>query len=121
MDVLEKANSPRGGGAKLRVSQGRDGRTAEGREFNTDYILTSLSAVNYGGLRRRQLLNVEKNQVRKIRDPDLTRLRDLPRAEAMRIAMIKHGWDAATAGRKVDIEQGRYAEEMAGRENQQGA
>lgn len=66
-------------------------------------------------------MNVETNQVRKIRDPDLTRLRNLPRAEAMRIAMIKHGWDAATAAEKVDIEQGRYAEEMAGRENRQGA
>jgi hypothetical protein len=79
------------------------------------------SAVNYGGLRRRQLLNVEKNQIRRIGAPDLTKLKDLPRAEAMRIAMIKHGWDAATAGRKVDIEQSRFAEEMAGRENQQGA
>jgi hypothetical protein len=66
-------------------------------------------------------LNVETNQVRKIRDPDLTRLRDLPRAEAIRIAMIKHLWDAATAAEKVDIEQDRYAEEMAGRENRQGA
>ena len=79
------------------------------------------SAVNYGGLRRRQLLNVDTNQIRKIRDPDLTKLRDLPRAEAMRIAMIKYGWDAATAARKVDIEQGRYAEVMSVRENQQGA
>jgi hypothetical protein len=66
-------------------------------------------------------LNAENNQVMKIRDPDLTRLRDLPRAEAMRIAMIKHGWDADTAGRKVDIEQGRYAEELAVGENQGGA
>jgi hypothetical protein len=77
--------------------------------------------VNCGGFRRKQLLNVESNQVRKIRDPDLTRLKDLPRAEAMRIAMIKHLWDAATAAEKVDIEQGRYAEEMDGQENQQGA
>jgi hypothetical protein len=66
-------------------------------------------------------LNLENNQVRKIRDPDLTKLRDLPRAEAMRIAMIKHGWDADTAGRKVDIEHGRYADEVAGLENQGGA
>ncbi|HJQ28197.1 MAG TPA: hypothetical protein VJ827_02575 [Rubrobacter sp.] len=66
-------------------------------------------------------MNVETNQVRKLRDPDLTSLRDLPRAEAIRIAMIKNGWDADTAGRKVDIEQGRYAEELAARENQEGA
>jgi hypothetical protein len=77
--------------------------------------------VNCGGLRRKQLLNGETNQVRRIRDPDLTRLRDLPRAEAMRIAIIKYGWDADTAGRKVDIEQSRYAEEVAARENQEGA
>jgi hypothetical protein len=32
-------------------------------------------------------------------------LRDLPRAEAMRIAMIKHGWDAATAAKRVDIQR----------------
>ena len=66
-------------------------------------------------------MNVEKSQVRKLRDPDLTRLRDLPRAEAMRIAMIKNGWDADTAGRKIDIEQGRYAEDVAARENREGA
>lgn len=66
-------------------------------------------------------MNLEKNQVRKLRDPDLTRLRNVPRAEAMRIAMIKNGWDADTAGRKVDIEQGRYAEESATRENREGA
>jgi hypothetical protein len=34
-----------------------------------------------------------------------SRLRDLPRAEAIRIAMIKYGWDAATAAKRVDIEQ----------------
>ena len=48
-----------------------------------------------------------------MREPDLARLRGLPRAEAMRIAMIKYGWDAATAARKVDIEQGR--QELADR------
>ena len=66
-------------------------------------------------------MNGETNQVRKIRDPDLTRLRDLPRAEAIRIAMIKHLWDAATAAGKMDIEQGRYAEVMAARKHRQGA
>jgi hypothetical protein len=35
----------------------------------------------------------------------LSRLRGLPRAEAIRIAMIKHGWDAATAAKRVDIER----------------
>ena len=52
-----------------------------------------------------------------IREPDLTKLRPLPRGEAMRIAMIKYGWDAEIAGRKVDAEQARYAQEMAGLEN----
>jgi hypothetical protein len=66
-------------------------------------------------------LNLEKYKVRRIRDPELTTLRDLPRAEAIRITMIKNGWDADTAGRKVDIEQGRYAEEVDARENQEGA
>ena len=36
---------------------------------------------------------------------NLGRLRDLPRAEAIRIAMIKYGWDAATAAKRVDIER----------------
>ena len=44
-----------------------------------------------------------------VREPYLSRLRDLPRAEAMRIAMLKFVWDAETAAEKVDIEQGRYA------------
>jgi hypothetical protein len=35
----------------------------------------------------------------------LSRLRDLPRAEAIRIAMIKYGWDAATAAKRVDVER----------------
>ena len=47
------------------------------------------------------------------RDHDLTKLRDLPRPEAIRVAMLLYGWDAATAARKVDIEQGRYSEEEA--------
>jgi hypothetical protein len=36
---------------------------------------------------------------------DLGGLRDLPKAEAMRIAMIKYGFDAATGARKVDAER----------------
>jgi hypothetical protein len=38
-------------------------------------------------------------------EADLGRLGDLPRAEAIRIAMIKYGWDAATAAKRVDIER----------------
>jgi hypothetical protein len=52
-----------------------------------------------------------ENLTRRRREPDLTKLRDLPRAEAMRIAMLLYGWDAATAALMVDIEQGRYLEE----------
>ena len=80
-----------------------------------------LSVGDHGGLRRKQLLSVDRNGILRIREPHLTKLRDLPRAEAMRIAMIKHRWDAATAAEKVDIEQGRYAEEMAGRTKSQSA
>ena len=46
---------------------------------------------------------------RSIREPDLTRLRHLPRPEAIRIAMIMYGWDATTAAKRVDAEQGRYS------------
>lgn len=51
-------------------------------------------------------MGVERNRIRK---PDLAELRDLPRAEAMRVAMIKYGWDAETAGRMVAAEQRRRA------------
>jgi hypothetical protein len=34
-----------------------------------------------------------------------SRLRNLPRAEAIRIVMIKYGWDAARAAKRVDIER----------------
>jgi hypothetical protein len=53
------------------------------------------------------------------RDPDLAELRDTPRAEAIRRAMIMYGWDAATAARKVDSELSRYPEEIVGQNNQQ--
>jgi hypothetical protein len=53
------------------------------------------------------------------RDPDLAELRDTPRAEAIRRAMIMYGWDAATAARKVDSEQSRYPEEIVGQKNRQ--
>jgi hypothetical protein len=39
------------------------------------------------------------------KEANLGRLRDLPRAEAIRIAMIKNGWDADTAAKRVDIER----------------
>ena len=57
----------------------------------------------------------------RIREPDLSKIRELSRGEAIRVAMLKYGWDAATAAKKVDIEQGRYAEEMAGRKTSRGA
>jgi hypothetical protein len=41
----------------------------------------------------------------RLREPDLTNLGGLPRAEAMRIAMIRYGWDAATAAKKVDTQR----------------
>ena len=52
-------------------------------------------------------MSIERNP---IREPDLTKLRDLPHGEAMRIAMIKYGWDAETASQKVDAEQRRMQE-----------
>ena len=58
---------------------------------------------------------------RRIREPDLTKLRDLPRAEAMCIAMLLHDWDATTAAMKVDIEQSHYSEEAAGLDERQSA
>ena len=51
-------------------------------------------------------MSVERNLIRK---PDLIKLRDLPHGEAMRIAMIKYGWDVETAGRVVVAEQCRRA------------
>jgi hypothetical protein len=50
-------------------------------------------------------------------DPDLTKLGEVPRAEAIRVAMLLYGWDAATAARKVDSEQRRYSEEEAAEPN----
>ena len=54
-------------------------------------------------------------------EPDLSKLRDLPRAEAMRLAMLKYGWDCATAAKMVDVVQGRYVQDRAGRKNPQSA
>jgi hypothetical protein len=49
------------------------------------------------------LLRIMTPRLRRLpKEPNLSRLRDLPRAEAIRIAMIKYGWDAATAAKRVD-------------------
>ena len=48
-------------------------------------------------------------------------LSDLPRPEAIRIAVIKLGWDATTAAMWVDVEQGRYSEEVLGANKRQSA
>jgi hypothetical protein len=45
------------------------------------------------------------------KEADLGRIRDLPRAEAIRIAMIKYGWDAATAAKRVDTEREESGQE----------
>jgi two-component system, response regulator len=55
------------------------------------------------------------------RTPDLAKLRDLPREEAIRVAMLIYGWSAAEAAERVDTEQGRNAEGMANRNKEQGA
>jgi hypothetical protein len=68
-----------------------------------------------------RLVSAGEKLTRRIREPDLTRVRDLPRAEAMRIAMLLYGWDAATAAIKVDIEQGRYSNVEAGLNQRQSA
>jgi CheY-like chemotaxis protein len=41
------------------------------------------------------------------RTPDLAKLRDLPREEAIRVAALIYGWSAAEAAERVDTEQGR--------------
>jgi len=51
------------------------------------------------------LLRIMTPQLRSPQEANLSRLRDLPRAEAIRIAMIKYGWDAATAAKRVGIER----------------
>jgi CheY-like chemotaxis protein len=55
------------------------------------------------------------------REPDLAKLREMPREEAIRVAILIYGWSAAEAAERVDTEQGRYAEGMANRKKQQGA
>ena len=51
------------------------------------------------------------------RTPDLAKLGDLPREEAIRVATLIYGWSAAEAAERVDIEQGRPTE---GQKKQQG-
>lgn len=63
-------------------------------------------------------MSIEREPIRKF---DLTELRSLPRTEAMRIAMIKYQWEAETAARNVDIEQGRRTQERAERKRPQSA
>jgi hypothetical protein len=41
------------------------------------------------------------------RAPDLSKLGDLPREEAIRVATLIYGWSAAEAAERVDTEQGR--------------
>src|SRR5215211_3613500 len=39
-------------------------------------------------------------------EPDLAKLRDLSREEAIRVALLIYGWSAAEAAERVDAEQG---------------
>jgi hypothetical protein len=66
-------------------------------------------------------LSDDRNLIRSIREPDLTRLRDLSRGEAIRIAMLMYGWDAATAATRVDFEQGHSSVEADGGNKRQSA
>ena len=66
------------------------------RAYSTDATFTK------GGA----LLRIMTPRPRRLpKEADLGGLRDLPRAEAIRIAMIKYGWDAATAAKRVDIQR----------------
>jgi len=69
-----------------------------------DWISRARKSSSYGGEHWR-------------RTPDLTKLGDLPREEAIRVATLIYGWSAAEAAERVDTEQGRYTE---GRKEQQG-
>ena len=51
------------------------------------------SASSYGGENWRRV-------------PDLAKLRDLPREEAIRVAILIYGWSATEAAERVDTEQG---------------
>ena len=69
-----------------------------------DWISKARKSSSYGGENWR-------------RTPDLAKLGDLPREEAIRVATLIYGWSAAEAAERVDTEQGRYTE---GRKEQQG-
>jgi two-component system response regulator len=70
-----------------------------------DWISQARKSSSYGGENWR-------------RTPDLAKLRDVPREEAIRVARLIYGWSAAEAAERVDTEQGRYTE---GRKVQQDA
>jgi two-component system response regulator len=70
-----------------------------------DWISKARKSSSYGGENWR-------------RTPDLAKLGDLPREEAIRVATLIYGWSAAEAAERVDSEQGRNTE---GRKEQQGA
>jgi CheY-like chemotaxis protein len=59
-----------------------------------DWISRARKSPSYGGENWR-------------RTPDLAKLRDLPREEAIRVAALIYGWSAAEAAERVDTEQGR--------------
>jgi len=59
-----------------------------------DWISRARKSPSYGGENWR-------------RTPDLAKLRDLPREEAIRVAALIYGWSAPEAAERVDTEQGR--------------
>jgi len=73
-----------------------------------DWISRARKSPSYGGENWR-------------RTPDLAKLRDLPREEAIRVATLIYGWSAAEASERVDTAQRRNAEGMDNREKQHGA
>src|SRR5919107_1778174 len=62
-----------------------------------DWVSQTLASSSHGGENWR-------------RTPDLAKLKDLPREEAIRVATLIYGWNAAEAAERVDTEQGRYTE-----------
>jgi two-component system, response regulator len=58
-----------------------------------DWISKARKSSSYGGENWR-------------RTPDLAKLEDLPREEAIRVATLIYGWSAAEAAERVDTEQG---------------
>ena len=64
-----------------------------------DWISKARKSSSYGGENWR-------------RTPDLAKLRDLPREEAIRVATLIYGWSAAEAAERVDTEQGRLTRDQ---------